>query len=71
MAILGGLNFGLQEILSPRSNRLQDGIRDQLRARGKVEDRSGKYWIASEQRIYSFRTVESASDNAKETILNH
>ncbi|HRI04992.1 MAG TPA: LptF/LptG family permease [Pyrinomonadaceae bacterium] len=65
MAALGGLNFGLQEILSPRSNRLQDGIRDQLRARGKVEDRSGKYWIASDQRIYSFRTVESASDNVK------
>ncbi|MBK8304959.1 MAG: LptF/LptG family permease [Chloracidobacterium sp.] len=65
MAALGGLNFGLQELLLPKSNRLQDGTRDQLRARGKVEDKSGKYWIASDQRIYSFRTVETASDNAK------
>ncbi|MBK8304334.1 MAG: LptF/LptG family permease [Chloracidobacterium sp.] len=71
MALLGGLNFGLQEILLPKSNRLQDGIRDQLRARGKVEDKSGKYWIASDQRIYSFRTVEAASDNAKEMALKH
>ena len=65
MAALGGLNWGMQELLLPKSNRLQDGTRDQLRARGKLEDRSGKYWIASDKRIYSFRTSESASDNAK------
>lgn len=65
MAALGGLNWGIQELLLPKSNRLQDATRDQLRARGKLEDRSGKYWIASDQRIYSFRTSESASDNVK------
>ncbi len=68
MALLGVVNFGLQELLLPNSNRIQDGTRDQLRARGKLEDKSGKYWIASDQRIYSFRTVEFASDNDKSIV---
>jgi LPS export ABC transporter permease LptF len=70
MLLLGLANWQLQERIAPRSNQLQDELRSQLRSRGNPVNRSGKFWVANDQRIYSFATGAgpggrnaSASDN--------
>lgn len=66
-AILGGINFVIQETIVPRANQLQDSTRTILRSGGKPIDDHGKYWIASDTRIYSFNLVINntvTSDNA-------
>lgn len=54
MMVIGGINFGLQEALLPRANRVQDELRTLIRARGKTPDSPTKYWVANDRRIYSF-----------------
>ncbi|MFM9904285.1 MAG: LptF/LptG family permease [Pyrinomonadaceae bacterium] len=64
MALLGGVNWLIQERLLPRANQLQDEARDLLRSRGLPASQSGKYWVTNDNRIYSFRLREiPASDN--------
>ena len=62
MALLGGINWVIQERILPRANQLQDATRDLIRNKGIVNNQPGKYWIADEDRIYSFKLPTSASD---------
>ena len=62
MLLLGMLDFGVQELLAPKSNLLQDRLRQQLRSRG-VSSSPGHFWVADPSRIYSFVYNEDASDN--------
>ncbi len=67
MAVLGAVNWQIQERLTPRANQLQDAVRQQIRKGGAALDKSGKFWVARENRIYSFQQLElnnnPASDN--------
>jgi lipopolysaccharide export LptBFGC system permease protein LptF len=54
MLVLGGLNWFIQESFLPDANRIQDALRTQIRSRGVVGAKKGKFWAASENRIYSF-----------------
>ncbi|MEO5859833.1 MAG: LptF/LptG family permease [Pyrinomonadaceae bacterium] len=62
MLLLGLVNFGIQEIVAPGANLLQDRFRQQLRSRGSYAS-AGGYWVADQSRIYSFVYNEQASDN--------
>src|SRR5258706_821049 len=62
MLLLGGGNWLVQEMVLPRANQLQDMTRTLIRNRGVPEVQNGKYWVADEKRIYSFKL---ASDNDK------
>lgn len=65
MLILGGVNLFVQELLAPRANLLQDQLRVQIRNRGVSADKSSRYWVANDRRIYSFSLDAIASDNEK------
>ena len=61
MALLGGINWVIQERVLPRANQLQDATRDLIRSRGIVDNQPGRYWVANDERIYSFKLAASAS----------
>ncbi|MEJ7623157.1 MAG: LptF/LptG family permease [Pyrinomonadaceae bacterium] len=58
--LLGGANWLIQEKVLPAANRRQDELRTVIRNRGNPTDATGRYWIANDERIYSF---SCASDN--------
>jgi len=62
MAVVGVINWQVQERLTPRSNQLQDTVRARIRKGGVAVDRSGRIWVARDERIYAFK--QSTSDNA-------
>jgi lipopolysaccharide export LptBFGC system permease protein LptF len=64
MLLLGLFNFGVQEIIAPSANLLQDRFRQQLRSRG-TSNLPPRFWVADRERIYSFVYNENASDNEK------
>lgn len=61
--LLGAVNWVIQENVFPDANRRQDAIRNQIRNRGTPLDQTGRHWVATDRRIYSF--VLAASDNEK------
>ena len=63
MLLLGFLNFGIQETVTPYTNRLQDELRLALRSRGNSQTRNQTVWAANENRIVSRERNSSASDN--------
>lgn len=65
MLLLGSIDLAIQEFLAPKANLLQDAYRQELRSRGKPITGPGKFWVAEENRIYSFTYNMSASDNEK------
>ena len=64
MAVLGFLNWEIQERIAPRTNQIQDELRTELRSRDAIPNRSGLLWVATADRIYSFKPADNASDNA-------
>lgn len=64
MLLLGLFNFAIQEVVSPSANLLQDQYRQELRSRGIV-NASSRFWVAENDRIYSFVYSNDASDNEK------
>lgn len=54
MIFVGIFNFAIQETILPSTNKIQDSLRTQIRSRGKLEKKEGKYWMAKDNRIYSF-----------------
>lgn len=54
MQLLGLANWQIQERIAPRANQVQDQLRNQIRSRGVIANKSGKYWVANDKRIYSF-----------------
>ena len=69
MILVGFANWELQENLLPFTNRKQDSLREQIRSRGVLAQRTGKFWVANDRRIYSFelneRMYEKANVNAQ------
>ena len=65
-AVLGLINWQLQERVLPGANQRQDAIRTFIRSGGTAtEDAPERIWTANENRIYSFI---SASDNEKRDV---
>lgn len=58
MMVFGFVNWQIQERILPRANRKQDSLRSQLRSNGVLNLNSGKYWVANENRIYTFELPE-------------
>jgi LPS export ABC transporter permease LptF len=63
MLVLGFVNWEIQERIYPHTNQIQDQLRDQIRSRGSLANRSGKLWVANSKRIFSFELDNNASDN--------
>ncbi len=61
-ALLGLVNWQIQERILPGANQRQDAARSLIRNLGKPDESQGKVWVANEGRIYSFKP---ASDNDK------
>lgn len=68
---LGVINWQIQERIAPAANQRQDELRSLIRSRGSMTNKTGKFWVANDRRIYSFeigpeqgRNV-GASDNAQ------
>lgn len=63
MILLGGVNWQIQERIAPQANQRQDELRSQIRSRGTLVNKSGKFWVANDRRIYSFQ-LQPLGDNA-------
>lgn len=61
MFCLGIVNWQIQERILPAANRIQDDLRNQMRNRGIAVNKEGKYWVANDNRIYSFQLNAAAS----------
>jgi lipopolysaccharide export system permease protein len=70
MIVLGAVNWGIQEIIAPKTNAIQDDLRTQLRSRGIVTNKEGKYWVANNKRIYSFELAEARKTNSNQKVKN-
>jgi lipopolysaccharide export LptBFGC system permease protein LptF len=60
-AILGAVNWEIQERVLPIANRIQDDLRTQIRSEGTVTRNNGKYWLSDGDKIITFQLP--ASDN--------
>lgn len=69
MLLLGIVNVFVQEYIAPKTNQVQDDIRNTIRSRGKDLVTDKRYWIANDKRIYSFVIAKAASDNEKRLAL--
>ena len=63
MFLIGGLNWGIQELILPQSNIMQDDLRNQIRSRGITPVKTGRNWVAGDQRIYSFELNDKTQNN--------
>jgi lipopolysaccharide export LptBFGC system permease protein LptF len=71
LILLGVVNFQIEEHVSPAANQIQDELRAKIRSGGVLKNRSGKFWVANDRRIYSFELdradgsaiLTAASDN--------
>lgn len=70
MLLLGFLNWEVQERILPQANQMQDRLREQIRSRGILANQSGKLWVATDKRIFSFELDDRASDNASGSLTN-
>jgi len=70
MLLLGFVNWEIQERILPRANQIQDRLRDQIRSRGILANQSGKLWVATDKRIFSFELDDRASDNASGSLAD-
>jgi len=59
MILLGAINFGIQEMIAPRTNIQQDELRAQIRSRGIIPNKEGKFWVANSKRIFAFELMEN------------
>lgn len=67
MAILGVANWQFQERVLPAANIIQDDLRTRIRSRGAASAKLGKYWVAGDNRIYSFELGSIASDEQSQS----
>ncbi len=59
MILLGTINFGIQESIAPRTNIRQDELRAQIRSRGIIPNKEGRFWVANGKRIFAFELIEN------------
>lgn len=70
MFFVGLMNWGIQEFVAPGTNQTQDLLRDQMRNNGMLAKKQGKFWIARENRIYSFERPLQSSNERDISNLN-
>ena len=70
MILLGIANFGIQETVAPKTNRIQDELRAQIRSRGIQANKEGKLWVANNKRIYSFELNGSGVTAQNQPVKN-
>jgi lipopolysaccharide export LptBFGC system permease protein LptF len=59
MIFLGVINWEIQEKISPKTNKIQDELRLQIRSRRILANREGKFWVADDKQIYSFELIDN------------
>lgn len=59
MMFIGLMNWSLQERLLAETNLIQDNLRTQIRNKGIEVSNTGRNWLATENRIYSFELMNS------------
>jgi lipopolysaccharide export LptBFGC system permease protein LptF len=69
MAAIGLVNWQIQERVLPKTNRIQDTLRTQIRNKGILAAKEGKFWIASDNRVYSFDLNEKDFERQRVTNL--
>ncbi len=69
MILLGAVNWQVQERIAPTANQRQDELRTQIRSRGTLVNKSGKFWVANDRRIYSFQLVSSTGPGSVDNTL--
>ena len=65
--LLGAFNWIFQENVVPRSNQMQDMVRETIRDPNQARGDSGTKWLASKDRRYA---LSIASDNEKAAAIN-
>jgi lipopolysaccharide export LptBFGC system permease protein LptF len=65
MAAIGLINWQVQERVLPKTNRVQETFRTQIRNKGILTAKEGKFWIASDNRVYSFDLNEKDFERQK------
>jgi LPS export ABC transporter permease LptG len=63
MIFFGLINWELQEKILPATNQIQENLRTQIRSKGVTANKEGKYWISSNNRIYSFELQGDKRDS--------
>jgi lipopolysaccharide export LptBFGC system permease protein LptF len=62
MAVIGFINWNIQEYIAPNTNQMQDSLRSQIRNLGVLDQKEKKFWVANGQRIYAFESAEKESE---------
>lgn len=57
--LIGFINWELQENVSPKTNKIQDELRVQIRSRGFLAKKDGKFWVEDNQQIFSFELIDN------------
>ncbi|MDQ3062949.1 MAG: LptF/LptG family permease, partial [Acidobacteriota bacterium] len=69
MILLGFVNWGIQEVVAPKTNKIQDELRALIRGRGVTAKKEGKFWVANGQRIFSFE-IEDIKKKLSQKVKN-
>jgi LPS export ABC transporter permease LptF/LPS export ABC transporter permease LptG len=59
MILIGFVNWQIQEKILPGSNQTQDQLRSQIRNRGVLAKKAGKFWMTNGNRIFSFDSFKN------------
>lgn len=70
MVLIGLINFGIQEKISPKSNQIQETYRAQIRSNGVLDKKVGKLWAANDERIYSFELADQPDSKDSQKVKN-
>jgi lipopolysaccharide export system permease protein len=71
MMLIGFVNWEIQERWLPQANRIKDDLRAEFRSKGVVSTIAGKYWVATDQRIYSFELPDNGEkDKERRQVTN-
>jgi lipopolysaccharide export LptBFGC system permease protein LptF len=69
MILLGFVNWGIQERIAPKTNKVQDELRSLIRSRGIASKKEGKFWVANDRRIFSFE-IEDRKNKLSQKVKN-
>ncbi len=69
MLAIGFINWQIQERILPQTNQIQDELRSQIRSRGVLTNKDGRFWVANNTRIYSFE-LEGNKITSNPTVRN-
>lgn len=61
MILFGIVNWQIQERVAPAANQRQDELRAQIRSRRELSNKSGRFWVSTDRRIYSFELDNPAT----------